>query len=960
MKAQSLFSLILLGSMATLISCGGGNQSEAKLEISKSFVTDGTGTGSAGLLIHGMGPNNQTFTFAIESGTSEKTVKLNNGLWSFYAIGWAGTQKFSGTPLCALAKQDISANATIDLTIKSENCNENFRQELALHEFKTLTCGSFKTYDSAKNIYNDLTASTPDTFCSTLPMGQRSELHYFKVVALESALGNLTPSPVQSSCMSSTTEFGAVNKFDHFPMAKLPFAIKAYRSFDDCQNNRKHQIFQFPKGIMAGNPENFDHQVLQSATAPVQSRLILPSSITKRGRSLFENMLPQFLCGTSGNFTDCFEEPTLDFHIYANWWEDKREHLIQKNTNWSEESAHLCAYQSTEKKFSIQNCKVDDGNLYGEVKRQEHLDCQDNSGPQVMDTYSVGNSIYKLTREWDGSQDISKIVQYNHLGQEIKVTHTPLLLQQIAVDPFGVIYGSDFTYIHNLSTGHMFYVSGSIGDIQIQDSFLIAVTSSGYVESFSLSNLSKISSLQTFVPDTFRLQVFNNSVYFFRQGMSEIIKVSLDPVTGSVFGSAYPFYTAPAPILDFTFRSDGTLFVSTEPKIYHVDSSGAQINFYYTFVPATNLAMLGPKLVGSPLSSSLINIYKLSGNTATVVNQGSECRDTVLIGGKSLDIFSTYNSGHISNINTYTQLVRNIGLRNITDKEHPYYLFDMLHRDSEDAPDGGGYLSDVHSDLSSTGILGVLRTGHKTCEELALAAKIAPVKTSAVVNHYLEGEIYEIDFEVSPSTAPVPFCNIAGPGCLSDLKVRATIGSLGEIKERIVADLKCGQAAGKYEVSYFEDYEEEQELIIWNTQDMSAAAFEYYSHSKKDNNEAYREVVKAKKLLMDEFWLRSINTHKSSHGTGAQIVELQRNATYIFSQSQGSWDSDYNWPTILTNKSFEGTEGSSCFDKNNTSLFVGNNYCEFTLQETQTSNGLELSIDALINTNFLNTFSLKK
>ena len=961
MKVQSLFSLIMMSSLATLVSCGGGGQSEAKLEISKSFATAGLDTITGGLLIHGSGPNNQTFTFAIDSSTLDKTVKLNNGPWSFYAIGWDGTSKFSGNPLCAMAKQDISTNATIDLTVRSENCTDAFKSEVALNEFKTITCGSFKTYDSANNTYQDLTVSTPDNFCSTLPMGERSELPYYKIMALDSSIGTMGPSTIQSTCKKSTTEFGYVDIIDRLPLSKFPFAIKAYRSQEDCLNNGKHQIFHFPKGIQAGNPENFDQIAFQSGTSPVQTRLILPSSISKRGTSLFQNILPQFLCGSAGSFQDCFKEPVINFHIFTQWWSDNREHLLERKTSHTETSAQFCSQQSTNGKFSIHNCKVDDGNLYGQVRREEHLYCQKNTNGQQYDIYPANGLIYSLKREWnpDLAEEFSKVIAFDANGKKVQEQTHGILYEQLAVDTSGVLYGSFGSQVYNLQTNAIFSASAPIRDIQISGSLLIVALNTGVLESFSLTSGMLLSNVYVYGSDLISIQVYGNEIYFLPWGTQFVKKVSFDPVSGVISGSPISFYAAPSAVEGFGVTSSGELLVSAiDGKFYRVDSLGNQTNVYNAPTPVKNLASLDTRFVGINLSLAL-DLYELSGSTANVVNNSEACEDTITIGTKTLNILSSSNMPHIEN---YTNLVRILGLRNIVNKEHPYYLFESLQRDHDEEAQGGGYLSDVRSDLSSTGIFSLVRTGHKTCQDLALAAKLAPIKTRAIVNHYIEGETYEIDFEITPSSAPLPFCNIAGPECIADLKIKASIGMQAVLKERLVADLKCSQAAGKYELAFFEEAgEEDKELILWNTHNMNSAAFEYYSYHKKEGDEEYREVVKAKKTAANSFWVRHVNYH-DSHSIGAQVMEIEGNGTNILHKSMGSMITDiYYWNQLLFNSTFYGEEANSCFAKGNTDLSAVNSYCTFsTAGLPQTSLGIGLNVDALSHSTFLNTFSLQK
>lgn len=958
MKSQSLISLILMSSLATLVSCGGGKQSEAKFEISKSFVTNGEDVGSGGLLIHGAGPNNQTFTFALDKNSLEKKVTLDNGLWSFYAVAWDGNTKFSGSTQCAMAKQDISANVTIDLTIKAENCNEAFNNDVVIHELKTLTCGSFKTYNSTENKYIDLTVGTPDNFCAFLPMGQQSELPFYKLVALESSQGKMIPSTLESGCLAATTETGNVSIINQFPMRKFPVAIKAYRSQEDCQYNRKHQIFHFPHGIHPGDPENFDHLVFQSGTAPIQTRLILPSSITKRGTSLFENLLPQFLCGTLGNFSDCFKEPTIDFHVYLNWGGDSREHLLEKNTGMPESAAHLCSAISDNKKFEIKNCRVDDGNLYGQVVRREHLYCQDGY-INIRDIYSIGNHVYALSTVWNDleGKEFSKIVKYNELGEQIGFEEFNTPFEQLAVDQStGIKYASFGTQVFNLSTNITYEASDVIKDIQIAGPYLFVSIGYGTLEAFSLADGTKRSSVNVSSYEIRKLKVHNETIYLLPIYPYELQKVAFNPGTGVISNTPENVFNPGATIESFTIEPDGKILLSMNSAIHRITDAGLIENSYTKPTSISNMEMLGSKVLSIYYGSN-INLHELSGNEAIIANPYTGyCDDTILVGSKSLKILTTAQSQHMM---SYTDLVRTLGLRNIVNKEHPYYLFDTLQSDHDETQEGGGYLSDIQSDLSSTGIFSLIRT-HKSCEELAQAAKVSPVRTKAIVNHYIEGKTYELDFEVTSSTKPLPFCLVAGPDCTSDIKVKVAIGRENRVDEKLVADLKCNATAGTYEAYYFdEEDEEDHELLVWNVQDMSTAQFEYYSLSSQGPDKAYREMVKAKKTSANNFWLRHVNYHES-YSVGAQVSEIEGNGTDILHTSIGAMSDNDAWENLFTNTTITG-EAYSCFPKDNQDLFITNKYCHFSGQgDTQSSRGVELSVEALSAPGFINIFSLQK
>ncbi|MCM2350443.1 MAG: hypothetical protein NDI69_10515 [Bacteriovoracaceae bacterium] len=358
MKGQLFSTIVLLTLLSTLAGCGGAGQSSAKLEVSKAFAMTNPYFGG-GLMIHGSSSTGQHFTLALDSNL-EKTIQLENGTWSFYAVGWDGNQKFVGNRQCGMVTKEISASSVVELNMNSTICSDLvFQKNVKLHEFKTIACGTFNTYNFTTNTYSPISASTPDTFCSSLPMEMRSELSHYKIVAQESFKGVQKPA-FESQCLSTTGEI-----LGHLPVIKFPFLIKAYRSLSDCNSTlARPLIFNFPNGIEAGHPETFDHLALQSGTAPAQTRLVLPSSISKRGKSLFMNMIPQFLCETSG-LSDCFKSPVSTYHVNVDWYDNfTQRKLLLKNT-----SVATCPSMSANSKFSFTGCENQDGNLYGHMAR---------------------------------------------------------------------------------------------------------------------------------------------------------------------------------------------------------------------------------------------------------------------------------------------------------------------------------------------------------------------------------------------------------------------------------------------------------------------------------------------------------------------------------------------------------------------------------------------------------------
>lgn len=392
MKGQVYLSFMSLTLLLALTGCGGG-QSNAKLEVSRSFAMANP-TFAGGLLIHGTSSTGKNFTLALDTDL-ERTIKLDNGSWSFFAIGWDGGvygKKLVGNRQCGMINKEISGNTVIELSMNAANCSDDiFQKNVKLHEFKAVTCGTFNSYNSSNNTYSPITESTPDNFCHSLPIQFKSQLSHYKVVAMEMIAG-VPKRSFESGCFGAAAHEGFPSEILGFlPTTKFPFLIQAYASGPECQNTlASYTGFSFLNGLESGSPDSFDHLLLRSGSSPTQSRLILPSSITRRGKSLFMNSIPQFLCDNSG-LSDCFSAPSDSVHVMVDWNSNdfNGRKLLKKHT-----SMNSCpSSMSSGNKFSIANCYNEEGNLYGAVVRNGSA-CPPGSGTCSSTlSFSDGSSI---------------------------------------------------------------------------------------------------------------------------------------------------------------------------------------------------------------------------------------------------------------------------------------------------------------------------------------------------------------------------------------------------------------------------------------------------------------------------------------------------------------------------------------------------------------------------------------
>src|SRR5206468_292331 len=86
------------------------------------------------------------------------------------------------------------------------------------------------------------------------------------------------------------------------PFSKIPLEVRFYPDLLSCANPASPNYnYRFPNGIDQGGPL-FDSMI---ATSTTPKTLVLPTSITRRGKSPFMSIIPQVMCG-SGN--DCIPQ----------------------------------------------------------------------------------------------------------------------------------------------------------------------------------------------------------------------------------------------------------------------------------------------------------------------------------------------------------------------------------------------------------------------------------------------------------------------------------------------------------------------------------------------------------------------------------------------------------------------------------------------------------------------------
>jgi hypothetical protein len=196
--------IILLISIFIFSSCSKqAQQTQAKLEISSSFIVSGQPGGTMLYLINKDAQTQQAM--AVDSNQLE--VTLTNGNWDFAVLSWSGpSYKLEGTLRCAKTSANLVGGvADVSLTLSQSACNDNFfspseyRIQLPANSIQLHTC-------------NSISNATANGVCNGASRGEaksyRFKLLTHKEVVIngtydESILGN---NHISSECLATASD----------------------------------------------------------------------------------------------------------------------------------------------------------------------------------------------------------------------------------------------------------------------------------------------------------------------------------------------------------------------------------------------------------------------------------------------------------------------------------------------------------------------------------------------------------------------------------------------------------------------------------------------------------------------------------------------------------------------------------------------------------------------------------
>ena len=142
-----------------------GGQTNAKLEITSSFLLSGQPGGTMLYLINKDADTQQ----AIGIGSNQTQVTLANGNWDFVVLSWSGEDTLTGTLRCAKTSANlVGGEANVSLSLSTAACNDDFFSPAA---YRVSGSTNALQLHSCRSI-NAATAATANVICDGLQRGQ--------------------------------------------------------------------------------------------------------------------------------------------------------------------------------------------------------------------------------------------------------------------------------------------------------------------------------------------------------------------------------------------------------------------------------------------------------------------------------------------------------------------------------------------------------------------------------------------------------------------------------------------------------------------------------------------------------------------------------------------------------------------------------------------------------------------
>lgn len=850
--------------------------SQATLKVKSTFAVSNT-TLTGGTLIYGENlTTGRKFSIPLNL-TTEKTLALENGKWLFAAVGWDGASMFQGQSFCAHTEVMVEQSMVVDLSMTALKCQEvGFQGLFNLKNLYTTSCDAFYSYNPVSDTFGSITA---DNFCETLPDNLASDFKVYRMIAVD------TLNPVAPHFKSQCIAHSPVSRLK-IPTKKFPFMVKLYRNIDDCNNLAPmNKTFHFQNGLMLGDKKIFDYDYSEMSTL---ARLVLPSSITNRGRSPFMNLIPSFLCHADNQ--DCIKEPTLTTDVRVDWFKSHDHQLLLKNVN---ENACMTFTHPNSKYFTFSECMVDDGYLKVKMSRN-NLTCQPSTPGNYKDIYYKNNLFYLLKN--NGVEDYVEIM--NQAGVVLNTVFLGTTTNNsIAVTSTGDLYVGNQTDIRKFLYNPVLNMYGEDPALNIENDH-IDISPDGLIIYASLGTVLKSYNFNGTIIATNDLlenvnQIQVSGSYLYAGSFSGIYKFS--PNAGILGASIKVINTTSMTTFHFDGINFSTISNTGVVNIFNSSYTNILAARPTNSSPNSGMVALGKKIYfpdGAKLQvhelnnmNNFIAIHAASGTcTEALTFTSGVTSKTLTVESKNLnDTYNLFNDGF-----------ELLGRRKLVNREKMNYYFQAYHHDREIST--GGQLRRVQEMLSPDGIAGLLAE-YPSCQALKLAASNQPnreiIKKLQFFDPF-EGETMNITMTVAaPLSSPVKdyICvdnNQFATGCTEnyDLEVLFVNHSIEET-EKTRMHLSCDRKRGEMESLNNEltpmQIRKEQERFIWNTNDMAYARFEVYQYEEKESQHRVK-VIKAGRDTINDFWIKDLNYEIDQEVRGF-VKELSSDGANIMSSS---------------------------------------------------------------------------
>lgn len=242
MKTTILFIFMLLFG-----ACSQGPKTQAKFAVTLGALT-GSVAQPGGLMIYGHDATKSKI-FAQALTTASQSMQLDNGEWTFYAIGWAGPQQMAGQVRCAQASASLTGeDVSVNLTLTTATCNNS----------AFTASGYFASTSQVQNLSfvtcSDLVGVTAGGDCASTQGGHGSvqvSLVNYTGSAASTAYGS---AEFISSCQALTAGGVTTATSLNLPVGGSAFSlatkIKAFASIDCSGTAGNEYIYQ--SGLING------------------------------------------------------------------------------------------------------------------------------------------------------------------------------------------------------------------------------------------------------------------------------------------------------------------------------------------------------------------------------------------------------------------------------------------------------------------------------------------------------------------------------------------------------------------------------------------------------------------------------------------------------------------------------------------------------------------------------------